>query len=69
MSRTIHEIQGYAIVADKVLFLTRIFKAEADEGYQFNVGLSGDVRLSLRFPARHEAELEREMLLKSIRES
>jgi len=69
MSRTIHEIQGYAIVADKVLFLTRIFKAEADEGYQFNVGLSGDVRLSLRFPARPEAELEREMLLKSIRES
>lgn len=69
MSRTIHEIQGYAIVADKVLFVTRIFKAEAEEGFQFNVALSGDVRLSLRFPARHEAELERELLLKAIRES
>jgi len=69
MSKTIHEIQGYAIVVDKVLFLTRIFKAEAEEGYQFNVSFSGDVRISLRFPARHDAELERELLLKSIRNS
>jgi len=69
MSKTIHEIQGYAIVVDKVLFLTRIFKAEAEQGYQFNVAFSGDVRISLRFPARHDAELERELLLKSIRNS
>jgi hypothetical protein len=69
MSRTIHEIQGYAIVADKVVFLTRVFKAEGDEGYQFNIALSGDVRLSLRFPTRHDADLERELLLKSLRDS
>ena len=69
MSKTIHEVQGYAIVADKVVFLTRVFKAEGDEGYQFNIALSGDVRLSPRFATRHEAELERELLLKSVRES
>jgi len=69
MSRTIHEVQGYAIVADKIVFVTRVFKAEGDEGYQFNIALSGDVRLSPRFPTRHEADLERELLLKSIRES
>jgi len=69
MSRIIHEVQGYAIVADKVVFLTRVFKAEGDEGYQFNIALSGDVRLSPRFATRHEADLERELLLKSLRES
>lgn len=69
MSRIIHEVQGYAIVADKVVFLTRVFKADGDEGYQFNIALSGDVRLSPRFATRHEADLERELLLKSIRES
>jgi len=69
MSRIIHEVQGYAVVTDKVVFLTRVFKAEGDEGYQFNIALSGDVRLSPRFPTRHEADLERELLLKSIRES
>jgi hypothetical protein len=69
MAKTIHEIQGYAIVTDKVAFLTRVFKAEGDEGYQFNIALSGDARLSPRFPTRHEAELERELMLKAIRES
>ena len=69
MSNRIHEVQGYAVVADKVAFVTRVFKAEADEGYQFNIALSGDVRISARFPTRHEADLERELLLKSVREA
>jgi hypothetical protein len=69
MSKTIHEMQGYAIVTDKIVFVTRVFKAEGDEGYQFNIALSGDVRLSPRFATRHEADLERELLLKSVRES
>jgi len=69
MTTVIHEIQGYAISTDKVVFVTRVFKAEGDEGYQFNVAFSGDVRLTLRFPTRHEADLERELLLKSVRES
>jgi len=68
MSTAIHEIQGYAVVADKVVFVTRVFKAEGDEGYQFNIVFSGEVRLTLRFPTRHEADLERELLLKTVRE-
>lgn len=69
MSRKIHEIQGYAIAADKVVFVTRVFKADEDEGYQFNIAFSADVRLSPRFPTRHDANLERELLLQAIRES
>lgn len=69
MTTVVHEIQGYAIVLDKVVFLTRVFKAEADEGFQFNIVLSGDVRLSLRFPTRHDADLERAMLIQAIRDS
>jgi len=64
----IHEVQGYAIVTDKIIFVTRVFKAEGDEGYQFNIAFSGEMRLSLRFATRHEADLERELLLKSVRE-
>jgi len=68
MNNRIHEIQGYAIVVSKVVFITRVFKAEGEEGFQFNIRLSGDARLSPQFPKRHEADLEREMLLKAIRE-
>jgi hypothetical protein len=69
MSNKIHEIQGYAIVAGKVVFVTRLFKAKDEEGYQFNIAFSGDMRISPRFPTRHEADLERELLLKAIREA
>ena len=69
MSNRIHEIQGYALVTNKVVFVTRVFKAEAEEGYQFNIALSGDVRISPRFPTRHDADLERELLLKSVRDA
>jgi hypothetical protein len=68
MARTVHEIQGYSIVTDKVAFLTRVFKSDGEEGYQFNIAFTGDVRLSPRFATRHEAELERELFLKAIRE-
>ena len=69
MGDKIREIQGYAIVVGKVLFVTRVFEADGREGYQFNVAFPGDLRLSPRFATRHEAELEREMLLKAIREA
>lgn len=68
MAEKIHDIQGYAIVVSKVLFATRVFEAEGNEGFQFNIVFSGDLRISPRFSKRHEAELEREMLLKAIRE-
>ncbi len=69
MAEKIRDIQGYAIVVSKVLFVTRVFEAEGKEGFQFNVAFPGDSRISPRFSTRHEAELEREMLLKAIRES
>jgi hypothetical protein len=69
MTRAVHNLQGYAIVLDKVLFVTKIFEAGDDEGYQFNVRFGGDTRLSAKYPTRHEAELAREVLLKAIRQS
>ena len=66
MTRKTYELQGYAIVLDKVVFVTRVFEAEEGEGFQFNVRFSGDLRLSPRFPTRHEADLQRSLLLKAI---
>ena len=46
MTGTVYELQGYAIVLDKVAFLTRVFTAEDGEGYQFNIRFSSDTRLA-----------------------
>jgi hypothetical protein len=62
----VHELQGYAIVLDKVAFITRVFEAEGDEGYQFNIRFAGDLLLTPRFPTRHEADLQRSLLLKAL---
>ena len=64
----IYEIQGYAIALDKVSFLTRVFQAEDGEGYQFNIRFSGELRLAPKFPARHEADLQRSLLIKALNE-
>lgn len=69
MPRTIHELQGYAIVLDHVAFVTRVFEADGDEGYQFNIRFDADVRLAPRFPTREEAELARGLLLRALREA
>ena len=69
MARSLHEIQGYAVVLDKITFLTRVFKAEGEEGYQFNIRFAGDAMLTPKFPSRHEADLQRELMIKAIRES
>jgi hypothetical protein len=69
MGSRIHELQGYAIVLDKIVFVTRVFEADDGEGYQFNVRFAGDLRLAHRFPTRHEADLHRSLLLKSLEES
>ncbi|NOR20682.1 MAG: hypothetical protein GQ538_11415 [Xanthomonadales bacterium] len=68
MARSIYDIQGYAVVLDKIIFLTRVFKAEEEEGYQFNIRFSGDALLTPKFPSRHEADLQRELLIKAIRD-
>ena len=69
MKRSVIDLQGYAVVLDKIVFLTRVFEAEDEEGFQFNVRFVGDLRLAPKFPTRHEADLQRELLLKSLRES
>jgi len=65
----VYELQGYAIVLDKVILVTRVFAAEDDEGYQFNVRFTDDLRLAPRFPTRHEADLQRSLLLQAINDS
>ena len=66
MAETIYELQGYAIVLNKVVFLTRVFEAEEGEGYQFNIRFTGDLRLAPKFPTRHEADLQRSLLVKAL---
>lgn len=68
MTTAIYDLQGYAIVLDKVVFITRVFKAENEEGFQFNIRFSGDLRLAPQFATRHEAELGREQLIKALKE-
>jgi len=62
----VYELQGYAIVLDKIIFLTRVFEAEDGEGYQFNIRFGGDLRLAPKFSTRHDADLQRSLLLKAI---
>lgn len=69
MARSIHDIQGYTVVLDKISFVTRVFKADDDEGYQFNIRFTGELLLAPKFPSRHEADLQRELLLKALKES
>ena len=69
MARAVHELQGYASVLDKVIFVTRVFAADGEEGFQFNIRFGGDARLSPQFPARHEADLERKLLIEALRQS
>jgi hypothetical protein len=69
MARSVCDLQGYTIVLDKIIFVTRVFEAEGDQGFQFNVRFTGDTRLTPKFPTRHDADLQRELLLKTLRES
>ena len=69
MAETTYELQGYAIVLNKVVFLTRVFEAEDGEGYQFNIHFAGDLRLAPKFPTRHEADLQRSLLIKALNET
>lgn len=66
MTDKVYELQGYAIVLDKIVFITRVFEADDGEGFQFNVRFAGEVRLSPRFPTRHEADLQRRLLIKAL---
>jgi hypothetical protein len=69
MAEKTYELQGYAIVLDKIVFITRVFEAEDGEGFQFNIRFGGDLRLAPRFPTRPEADLKRSLLLKALNEA
>ena len=69
MAGKVFELQGYAIVLDKIVFVTRVFEAEDGEGYQFNIRFASDLRLAPKFAARHEADLQRSLLLKALNEA
>lgn len=65
----IHEIQGYAVVLDKIVHVTRVFEASNDEGAQVNIQLIGNTLLKLKFKDRATATLERELLIKAVKDS
>lgn len=67
MSRAIYELQGFAIVLDKVALVSRVFIAENKEGYQFNITFSNELRLPVKFPTRTDADLERQLFLKALK--
>jgi hypothetical protein len=69
MGRAIYELQGFAIALDKVLLVSRVFAADNNEGYQFNITFSSELRLPAKFPTRTDADLERQLFLKALRES
>ena len=67
MSRAIYELQGFAIVLDKVALVSRVFTADNKEGYQFNITFSSELRLPVKFPTRTEADLARQLFLKVLK--
>lgn len=66
MSAAIYELQGFAIVLNKVALVSRVFAAENKEGYQFNITFSNELRLPAKFPTRTDADLERQLFLKAL---
>ena len=69
MGRSVYELQGFAIVLDKVTLVSQVFAADNNEGYQFNITFSGDLRLPVKYPTRTDADLERQLFLKALKAS
>lgn len=69
MRRAVYELQGFAIALDKVILVSRVFEANNSEGYQFNITFSSELRLPVKFPTRTDADLERQLFLKALKES
>jgi len=69
MQRAIYELQGFAVVLDKVSLVSRVFAADNNEGYQFNITFSNELRLPVKLPTRNDADLERQMFLKALKNS
>jgi hypothetical protein len=69
MAQAVFDIQGYSIVLNKVSFITRVFHAENGEGFQFNIRFSDQLVLPVKLPARHEAELQRGLVVAALKEA
>lgn len=69
MAQAVFDIQGYTVVLNRIAFVTRVFKAEKEEGYQFNIRFSDQLVLPAKFPERHEAELQRKLLVEALKEA
>jgi len=67
MGRAIYELQGFAIVLEKVSLVSRVFTADKQEGYQFNITFDSELRLPAKFPTRNDADLERRLFLKALK--
>ena len=67
MPREIYEVQGFVVVLDKIQFISRIFEARENEGFQFNIRFSGESLLSIKSATRADATLERELLIKALK--
>jgi len=63
----LYDIKSYTLVLSKIVFLSGVFESENNEGYQFNVRLESDM-LKLKFPTRNDAVLERQLLVKALKE-
>ena len=67
MSRPLYDLQGFAVVLDKVALVSRVFAADNNEGYQFNITFSNELRLPVKSPTRTDADLERQLFLKALK--
>ena len=69
MGKTVYSLQGFAIILDKVALVSRVFEADNNEGYQFNITFDAELRLPVKFAKRSEADLERQLFLKALKEA
>jgi hypothetical protein len=67
MAAGIYELQGFVIVLDKVALVSRVFEADNNEGYQFNITFNAELRLPVKFATRSDADLERQLFLKALK--
>jgi len=67
MGRSVYELQGFAIVLEKIALVSRVFEADNEEGYQFNITFNSELRLPVKFPTRTDADLERQLFLKALK--
>lgn len=66
MTRTTYDIQGFTVVLDQIVMISAIFEADNKEGWQFNVRMTGDVRLAIKRPTREDATMERQRLVQAL---